>query len=148
MSAAPKYTAKSLHDWLERHKHLPSFPSVLIELDAVLASEAVSVEAVVAVLQVDVSVVARIMKTVNSARYIMHEPAQTLTDAVSRLGFSATRMVALLLRFWLAKHPAPRPVLRRSQRLLVVWSQFLNRAVSVGSALANRLESRALVGFL
>jgi HD-like signal output (HDOD) protein len=111
MSAVPKYTAKSLHDWLERHKHLPSFPSVLIELDAVLASEAVSVEAVVAVLQVDVSVVARIMKTVNSARYVMHEPAQTLTDAVSRLGFSATRMVAIAAAFMsLMKAPKSFPV--------------------------------------
>jgi HD-like signal output (HDOD) protein len=50
-------------------------------------------------LQVDVSVVARIMKTVNSARYVMHEPAQTLTDAVSRLGFAATRMVAIAAAF-------------------------------------------------
>lgn len=99
MSAMPKYTAKSLHEWLEKHKHLPSFPSVLTELDAVLASEAVTVEAVVLVLQVDVSVVARIMKTVNSARYVMHEPAQTLTDAVSRLGFAATRMVAIAAAF-------------------------------------------------
>lgn len=99
MSAMPKYTAKSLHEWLEKHKHLPSFPSVLTELDAVLASEAVTVEAVVSVLQVDVSVVARIMKTVNSARYVMHEPAQTLTDAVSRLGFAATRMVAIAAAF-------------------------------------------------
>jgi HD-like signal output (HDOD) protein len=95
----PKYTAKTLTDWLERHKSLPSFPSVLAELNALLASEVVSVEAVVAVLQVDVSVVARIMKTVNSARYVMHEPAQTLTDAVSRLGFSATRMVAIAAAF-------------------------------------------------
>ncbi len=99
MLTTPKYTAKSLHQWLEKHKHLPSFPSVLTELDAVLASEAVSIEAVVAVLQVDVSVVARIMKTVNSARYVMHEPAHTLTDAVSRLGFSATRMVAIAAAF-------------------------------------------------
>lgn len=99
MSAVPKYTAKSLHEWLEKHKHLPSFPSVLTELDNLLASESVSVESVVSVLQVDVSVVARIMKTVNSARYVMHEPAQTLTDAVSRLGFSATRMVAIAAAF-------------------------------------------------
>lgn len=99
MNTQPKYTAKTLNDWLERHKSLPSFPSVLTELDAVLASDAVTVEAVVAVLQVDVSVVARIMKTVNSARYVMHEPAQTLTDAVSRLGFSATRMVAIAAAF-------------------------------------------------
>ncbi|MBD3766987.1 MAG: HDOD domain-containing protein [Gammaproteobacteria bacterium] len=99
MNAVPKCTAKYLHKWLERHKSLPSFPSVLTELDAVLASEAVTLEAVVAVLQADVSVVARIMKTVNSARYIMHEPAQTLTDAVSRLGFSATRMVAIAAAF-------------------------------------------------
>ncbi|HQR95466.1 MAG TPA: HDOD domain-containing protein [Thiotrichales bacterium] len=97
--ASTKYTAKSLHEWLEKHKHLPNFPSVLTELDAVLASEEVTVDAVVAVLQVDVSVVARIMKTVNSARYVMHEPAQTLTDAVSRLGFSATRMVAIAAAF-------------------------------------------------
>lgn len=111
MSAMPKYTAKSLHEWLEKHKHLPSFPSVLTELDAVLASEAVTVEAVVSVLQVDVSVVARIMKTVNSARYVMHEPAQTLTDAVSRLGFAATRMVAIAAAFMsLMKAPKSFPV--------------------------------------
>lgn len=111
MISTPKYTAKSLHEWLERHKQLPSFPSVLTDLDAVLASEAVSVEAVVAVLQVDVSVVARIMKTVNSARYVMHEPAQTLTDAVSRLGFSATRMVAIAAAFMgLMKTPKSFPL--------------------------------------
>lgn len=99
MNTKPKYTARTLADWLERHKSLPSFPSVLTELDAVLASDTVTVEAVVAVLQVDVSVVARIMKTVNSARYVTHKPAQTLSDAVSRLGFSATRMVAMAAAF-------------------------------------------------
>ena len=99
MSRVPKYSAKTLNDWLESHKSLPAFPSVLTELDAVLASDDVSVDAVVAILQVDVSVVARIMKTVNAARYIMHEPAHNLTDAVARLGFAATRMLAIAAAF-------------------------------------------------
>lgn len=91
MQKDQKLTAKSLHEWLVNHKSLPTFPSVIQRLDEVLAAEYVSIEAVFAVLQSDVSVVARIMKTVNSAKYVMHEPAQSLTDAVSRLGF-ATRV--------------------------------------------------------
>jgi HD-like signal output (HDOD) protein len=99
MQKDKKLTAKSLHEWLVNHKSLPTFPSVIQRLDEVLAAEDVSIEAVVAVLQSDVSVVARIMKTVNSAKYVMHEPAQSLADAVSRLGFATTRMLATAAAF-------------------------------------------------
>lgn len=95
----PKLTAKSLHQWLETHKALPMFPSVITRLDEVLSAETIDVDSVVAVLQTDVSVVAHIMKTVNSARYVMYEPAHNLTEAVTRLGFSATRMVATAAAF-------------------------------------------------
>lgn len=99
MNKETKLTAKSLHEWLVEHKALPMFPSVIQRLDEVLAAEEVTVEAVVNVLQTDVGVVARIMKTVNSAKYVMHEPAQNLTDAVSRLGFATTRMLATAAAF-------------------------------------------------
>jgi HD-like signal output (HDOD) protein len=95
----PKLTAQLLNRWLEEHKALPMFPSVISRLDAALQDPSVSVDSVTAVLEADVGVVARIMKTVNSAKYVMHAPAQTLEEAVRRLGFSTTRMLACAAAF-------------------------------------------------
>jgi HD-like signal output (HDOD) protein len=95
----PKLTAQLLNRWLEEHKTLPMFPSVISRLDKALQDTGVSVESVTAVLQSDVGVVARIMKTVNSAKYVMHAPAQSLEEAVRRLGFSTVRMLACAAAF-------------------------------------------------
>lgn len=95
----PKLTAQLLNRWLEEHKALPMFPSVISRLDTALQDPGVSVESVTAVLESDVGVVARIMKTVNSAKYVMHTPAQTLEEAVRRLGFSTARMLACAAAF-------------------------------------------------
>lgn len=99
MSEQPRLTAQSLSRWLEEHKSLPMFPSVISRLDDVLRDPNVSVESVTAVLESDIGVVARIMKTVNSAKYVMHAPAQTLEEAVRRLGFATTRMLACAAAF-------------------------------------------------
>lgn len=96
---SPKLTAHLLDRWLREHKALPMFPSVISRLDAVLVNQNVSIESVVAVLESDVGVVARIMKTVNSAKYVVHAPAHTLEEAVGRIGFATTRMLACAAAF-------------------------------------------------
>jgi len=95
----PKLTAQLLNRWLEEHKALPMFPSVIARLDTALLDPDVSVESVTEVLQSDISVVARIMKTINSAKYVMHSPVQNLEEAVRRLGFSTVRMLACAAAF-------------------------------------------------
>jgi HD-like signal output (HDOD) protein len=94
-----KFTTQQLGRWLDSHKSLPMFPSIMTRLDEALADQHASVESVTAVLEADVGVVARIMKTVNSVKYVMHEPAQTLDEAVRRLGFSTVRMLARAAAF-------------------------------------------------
>jgi HD-like signal output (HDOD) protein len=95
----PKLTIELLNSWLEDHKALPMFPSVITRLDEVLNDANVSVELVTAVLETDIGVVARIMKTVNSAKYVVHSPVQNLEEAVRRLGFSTVRMLACAASF-------------------------------------------------
>jgi HD-like signal output (HDOD) protein len=94
-----KINTQMLTRWLDEHKALPAFPSIISRLDTVLTAPNVSVESVTAVLESDVSVVAHIMKTINSAKYVMHSPAQTLGEAVRRLGFATVRMLACAAAF-------------------------------------------------
>jgi HD-like signal output (HDOD) protein len=66
----------------------------LARLEVLLNKPKISVDQVAAVLASDMVISASIMRAVSSARYITSEPAQTLTDAVGRLGFGDVRAIA------------------------------------------------------
>ena len=100
-------TAKDLHDWLTINKVIPSLPTVLTRLDALLRNPSVSVDQVASLLAADVIVSASIMKAVGAMRYVTVNPAETLTEAVSRLGFSDVRVIAYAAVFMSRIAPTP-----------------------------------------
>jgi HD-like signal output (HDOD) protein len=98
-ASAPKKSAKDLQKWLETHRLLPSFPSVLGRLDSLLTDPTVTIEQVADLLSTDIGVSARLMKTVNTGRYVMHAPAASITEAISRLGLKEVRLLAYAASF-------------------------------------------------
>lgn len=135
-----KLTAQSLKRWLDEHKTLPSFPSLISRLDAVLKDPDVTVEMVADVVAGDVGLVARITKTVNSARYVMHGPAKTLSDAVRRLGFAEVRTLAYAAAFMNLMQP---PATFSARQF---WRNALVSAVA-GRELALMLRKKRLGEF-
>jgi len=95
----PKKTAKDLQKWLETHRLLPSFPSVLGRLDTLLTDPNTTIEQVADLLSTDIGVSARLMKTVNTGRYVMHAPAASITEAISRLGLKEVRLLTYAASF-------------------------------------------------
>ena len=100
-------TAKELHEWLVKHKVVANLPPVLTRLDALLRDPRVSVEQISALLAADVTISANIMKAVGAMRYVTVGPAESLTDAVSRLGFGDVRVIAYAAVFVSRIAPTP-----------------------------------------
>lgn len=83
---------------LHERKLLPVFPGVLTRLDAVLADQYATREAVAAVVAADVLLASRVMRAASSARHGPVAPS-SLLEAVARLGLVEVRAIAFAVTF-------------------------------------------------
>lgn len=74
-------------------KDLPPFPDVVIRLEKEMSRPDVSIERMVALLEQDVSLVAQLIRVVNSAYYAGKSQITTVRDAAVRLGMQELRRI-------------------------------------------------------
>lgn len=80
---------------VNRTLELPTLPEVLVRLNEVMADPDVSVEQVARVVSTDPAVSANVLRLVNSAYYGLQVRVSTVQLAISIMGFSMIRRVAL-----------------------------------------------------
>ncbi len=90
-----------LHDLLERHLQdeleLPLLPEAAARVVSLCEDQEVDARALESVLEQDPSLAAHVLRVSNSAAYAPKSPIVSLQQAVSRLGLSAIRNIALAL---------------------------------------------------
>jgi HD-like signal output (HDOD) protein len=87
--------AKSILDLVNQTVELPTIPEVLVRLNAVMADPDSAVDDVAGVISGDPAISANILRLVNSAYYGLQVRVSSITTAVSIMGFSMTKKVAL-----------------------------------------------------
>jgi HD-like signal output (HDOD) protein len=86
--------AQEVQRRLESLKNLPTLPAVIDKLRAAVRDPNSSATQVAKIIEDDPSMMARILKIVNSALYASWEPTVSVELAVARLGFSAVTNIA------------------------------------------------------
>lgn len=84
-----------LFERLEKIRNLPTLPSVITRLQGSLRNPNTGAQEVAAIIEDDPSMMARILKVVNSAFYGGAEPIASVQQAIARMGFSAVNNIAL-----------------------------------------------------
>jgi HD-like signal output (HDOD) protein len=74
---------------------LPSLPKVAIQLRKVMEKEGVNIRDVIAIVQVDAPIVAKLIQVANGALYAPTTPITNCHDAVTRLGLDTTRKLVM-----------------------------------------------------
>lgn len=85
----------TLRTLVGRIRRLPAIPRVYSQLRAVLANDEVTVREVAAVVASDAAIAAKVIQLVNSAFFRLARRISNIEQAVSYLGFSAIRNLAL-----------------------------------------------------
>ena len=86
---------QELDDYITKVKHLPPAPRILPELLALLSKDNVDSSKVVTLISYDPALTASVLHVCNSAFFGSITPAESLQDAVTRLGFKQVyRLVA------------------------------------------------------
>lgn len=80
---------------LEKIHNLPTLPQVITRLSAAVKDPNSDAKRVAKIIEDDPSMMARILKVVNSAFYGAAEPVNSVQDAVARMGFVAVNNIAL-----------------------------------------------------
>lgn len=80
---------------LEKIHNLPTLPQVITRLSAAVKDPNSDARRVAKIIEDDPSMMARILKVVNSAFYGAAEPVNSVQDAVARMGFVAVNNIAL-----------------------------------------------------
>lgn len=84
-----------LHDLLQQPQALPTVPKVVHELIASFEDENVSIQKVVASINSDPVLSARLLRLANSSYYHMSRSVATVDDAVVMLGFMTVRTLVI-----------------------------------------------------
>lgn len=103
---------------------LPSLPNAVIYLERAIRDDSVSLTKLADLLEKDPVLAARLIRVANSAYYRSVEPVESVPAAVTRIGFSATRNLALVLlgRSFQARHELV------AERIGQLWSEGLRTA--------------------
>lgn len=80
---------------LESIRNLPTLPAILDKFRAEIANPRTDASRVARIIEDDPSMMARILKVVNSALYGASNPITTVQHAVARMGFNAVNNIAL-----------------------------------------------------
>lgn len=76
---------------------LPSLPNAVIYLERAMQDDTVSLTKLADLLSMDPVLAARLVRVSNSAYFRAISPVETVPEAVTRIGFTATRNIALVL---------------------------------------------------
>ncbi len=126
---------------------LPSLPNAVIYLEKAMRDDSVSLRQLAELLGKDPVLAARLVRVSNSAYYRGVSPVENVPDAVSRIGFSATRNLALVLleNSFKARHDVVNTMISE------LWMQSL-RTAAVASAFSRHYQlvdaNRAMLGGL
>ena len=121
-----------------REVGLPSLPDVVQQMNKVLQDPNLDFQRVAHIIQLDPVVAARIIQAANSALYMAVRPAESLKDAIIRIGLEATRaivMTVVLRNLFKAKS---RLISQRMQQMY----EFSITVGVISQALARRLGRR------
>jgi len=88
-------TKEELFAKLDKVTNLPTLPPIIQRLTTAVGDPNSNAEFIAAIIKDDQSMMARIVKTVNSAAYGFSEPIYSIQQAISTMGFRAVRNVAL-----------------------------------------------------
>ena len=86
--------AQDIRESLEKLRNLPTLPAIIQRLHIAMLDPASSASSVARIIEDDPSMMARILKIVNSAMYGAWEPIVSLDLAGARLGFAAITNIA------------------------------------------------------
>lgn len=126
---------------------LPSLPNAVIYLEKAMQDDSISLHGLAELLGNDPVLAARLVRVANSTYYRGVSPVENVPDAVSRIGFSATRNLALVLlqNSFKARHAVVATMINE------LWMQSVKTA-AVASAFARHYElvdaNRAMLGGL
>ena len=126
---------------------LPSLPSAVVYLESAIRDDSVSMTRLAQLLEQDPVLAAKLIRAANSAFYRSVSPVESVPAAVSRIGFSATRNMALVLlgNSFKARH------MLVAGKINELWSQSL-RIAAMASSLAAHYPlvdaNRAILGGL
>lgn len=95
-SAVSRFTERRIQQRLDQTLHIPPLPEAARRIVALQASDDYDLKDLVAIIETDPSIAARIMGWANSAFYHVNPPARSIEDAVMRvLGFDTVLSMAL-----------------------------------------------------
>lgn len=126
---------------------LPSLPNAVIYLEKAIRDDSVSLKQLAELLGKDPVLAARLIRVSNSAFYRSVSPAESVPEAVVRVGFSATRNIALVLlrNSFKARHELVTTMINQ------LWAESL-RTAATASALSRYYRlvdaNRAMLGGL
>jgi len=100
---------------------LPSLPDAVIYLESAIRDNTVSLAVLANLLEKDPVLAARLIRVANSVYYRSVEPIEDVPAAVTRIGFSATRNIALVLlgNSFTARHELV------AQKIAELWEESL-----------------------
>lgn len=126
---------------------LPSLPGAVIYLDRAIRDDSVSLLELSRLVEKDPVLAARLIRVANSAFYRGISAIESVPDAVTRIGFSATRNIALVLldNSFQARHKAV------EKKIAELWKDSLSTA-AMAAALTRYYSlvdaNRAMLGGL
>lgn len=126
---------------------LPSLPDAIVYLERAIRDDSVSLARLAGLLATDPVLAARLIRVSNSSYYRAVSPVESVQDAVTRVGYSATRNIALVLleKSFVARHPLI------ADKVSELWKESLCTA-AVASSLSSQYElvdaNRAMLGGL
>lgn len=95
-SAVSRFTERRIQQRLDQTLHIPPLPEAARRIIALQATDDYDLKDLVAIIETDPSIAARIMGWANSAFYHVNPPAGSIDDAVMRvLGFDTVMSMAL-----------------------------------------------------
>ena len=94
-NAAAELEQRLASDLANERLRLPSLPDVAVRIGRALEDEATDAKRIAKIVQTDMVITAKLIKVANSAFYASHEPVDTCTAAVVRLGINTTHKLVL-----------------------------------------------------
>ncbi len=117
---------------------LPSLPDVVRQINKALQDPNLDFQRVAHILQMDPVVAARIIQVANSALYMSTRPAESLKDAITRIGLEGVRAIVMTVALRNLFKPKASVIAQRMQ-------QLYESSITVGvisHVLARRLNRR------
>jgi HD-like signal output (HDOD) protein len=111
-------TTSQLHAAIEqqlRTARLPTLPAIAVKLIALGRSACANVDTLTEIVSQDPAIAANLVRLANSALYHRGNPAGTLAEATSRLGFERSRVIAMSATVLPAMHSVAVPGLPHSE---------------------------------